>query len=72
MPQRNGKNPIRAARVFGQSFNSFNETLNHHNTNTGAGGICPSCKTEVKPKPGFRFSALKCPKCGRSMGGENR
>jgi len=30
-------------------------------------GHCPACKAEVPMKPGFRFSALKCPKCGASM-----
>jgi hypothetical protein len=30
-------------------------------------GICPSCGTSVPPKPGFRFSHLKCPKCGKPM-----
>ena len=68
MPQRNGKNPIRSARVgFGQSFNKSSEALSHHNANMGAGGICPGCQTVVPPKPGFRFSSLKCPKCGKSM-----
>jgi|GEM_PF-7032209 len=31
-------------------------------------GHCPACKTEVPPKSGFRFSSLKCPKCGTLMG----
>ena len=30
-------------------------------------GHCPRCKAEVPAKPGFRFSALKCPKCGAAM-----
>ena len=30
-------------------------------------GFCPACKTEVPPKAGFRFSSLKCPKCGAPM-----
>jgi len=68
MPQRNGKNPIRTSRVFGQSFGKSFETPGQHKTSGEAGGICPSCKAEVPPKPGFRFSSLKCPKCGRSMG----
>jgi predicted RNA-binding Zn-ribbon protein involved in translation (DUF1610 family) len=33
-----------------------------------AAGVCPSCKTEVPAKPGFRFASLKCPKCGALMG----
>lgn len=68
MPQRNGKNPIRAARVFEHAFNKSSVALNHHNLNAGTAGICPFCKAEVPSKPGFRFSALKCPKCGKSMG----
>lgn len=28
---------------------------------------CPACGAEVQPKPGFRISSLKCPKCGASM-----
>lgn len=30
--------------------------------------LCPSCKTEVPLKPGFRVSTLKCPKCGKPLG----
>ncbi len=33
-----------------------------------AAGACPSCKTAVPAKPGFRFATLKCPKCGTLMG----
>ncbi len=33
-----------------------------------AAGACPSCKTEVPAKPGFRFATLKCPKCATPMG----
>ncbi len=32
-----------------------------------AAGHCPACKAEVPAKPGFRFSTLKCPKCGAAM-----
>ena len=32
-----------------------------------AAGHCHKCKAEVPAKPGFRFSALKCPKCGAAM-----
>jgi hypothetical protein len=68
MPQRNGKNPIRQARIFGQSIHKADGPMAHHGTNAAVAGICPYCKAEVPPKPGFRFSALKCPKCGKSMG----
>ena len=68
MPQRNGKNPIKTVRNFGQGGNYFNSVLNVQAKSTGAAGLCPKCKMEVAPKPGFRFSVLKCPKCGASMG----
>ena len=32
-----------------------------------AGGRCPACGADVPGKAGFRFSALKCPKCGAAM-----
>jgi hypothetical protein len=32
-----------------------------------AAGHCHKCKAEVPARPGFRFSALKCPKCGAAM-----
>ena len=30
----------------------------------GVAGACSKCKTPIPAKPGFRPSALKCPKCG--------
>ncbi len=30
-------------------------------------GHCHKCGAEVPAKAGFRFSALKCPKCGAAM-----
>ena len=68
MPQRNGKNPIRQARIFGQSINKAGGPLGSHGVNAAVAGICHYCKAEVPPKPGFRFSSLKCSKCGKSMG----
>lgn len=68
MPQRNGQNPIRAARPFGQNGSKFDETLPVHGKHAVAAGLCPSCNTEVPPKPGFRISSLKCPKCGTPLG----
>ncbi|MHB2026508.1 MAG: hypothetical protein ACYCPQ_07710 [Elusimicrobiota bacterium] len=41
---------------------------NPHDQTGDAGGVCPKCKTEVPPKAGFRFSSLKCPGCGASIG----
>lgn len=34
----------------------------------GGSGRCPSCKTVVAAKPGFRISTLKCPRCGTLLG----
>lgn len=68
MPQRNGQNPIRQAKPFDHSANKTGGPSQAHHIGSTGGGICPFCKAEVPPKPGFRFSALKCPKCGKSMG----
>jgi predicted amidophosphoribosyltransferase len=68
MPQRNGQNPIRRVNIFDQSVTKYTGTPAGSGKNAPAAGICPSCKAEVPSKPGFRFSALTCPKCGASMG----
>ncbi len=34
----------------------------------GGSGSCPSCKTVVQAKPGFRLSTMKCPQCGTLLG----
>jgi len=65
--QRNGQNPIKAVKDFGKKIDSFNNGLHAHTKSAGGAGLCPNCKTEIPPKAGFRFSALKCPKCGLSM-----
>ena len=65
--QRNGQNPIKSAKDFGPGGRSFKNVSNAQVKSSAAAGICPSCKAEVPPKPGFRLSALKCPKCGTSM-----
>lgn len=65
MPQRNGQNPIK--RSFGQSGGKFSADSSAP-AKAPIAGICPACKAEVPPKPGFRFSALKCPQCGAAMG----
>ena len=69
MPQRNGQNPIKSGgKNFGQGGGNFNDPANMHAKQKEGGGHCPSCNAEVPPKPGFRFSSLKCPKCGTAMG----
>ena len=64
--QRNGQNPIKSSITQGGSHG--NTESNPLPRSTGNVGHCPACKTEVPPKPGFRWSALKCPKCGATMG----
>ena len=66
MPQRNSHNPTKAIRNFGDRGKNLKDGVNTKAPPTG-GGHCPSCSAEVPPKPGFRFSSLKCPKCGASM-----
>jgi len=67
--QRNGQNPIRAAKEFEHGSNKPHDPLNPQGKHAdGIAGICPACKAEIPAKPGFRFSSLKCPKCGASMG----
>ncbi|MCX5779196.1 MAG: hypothetical protein NTU66_08295 [Elusimicrobia bacterium] len=68
MPQRNGQNPIRTARPFGQGGAKHDETQPVHGQHAVSAGVCASCNTAVPPKPGFRISSLKCPKCGIPLG----
>lgn len=70
MPQRNGQNPIRAVHNYGHAA-GVSGTFGGESKSGSSGavaGICAACKTEVPPKPGFRISALKCPKCGQPLG----
>ncbi|OGR95378.1 MAG: hypothetical protein A2902_05930 [Elusimicrobia bacterium RIFCSPLOWO2_01_FULL_64_13] len=67
MPQRNGQNPIKSGMDFGRGAGHPNDPANNRSRPKNNAGLCPACKTEVPPKPGFRFSRLKCPKCGTSM-----
>ena len=66
--QRNPQNPIKISKDFGKKVDNANEGLHGKAKPTSVAGHCPACKTEIPAKPGFRFSALKCPKCGASMG----
>ena len=67
MPQRNAKNPIKSGRDIERRGVQFNSLANLHSKPKNPAVLCPDCKAEVPPKPGFRFSTLKCPKCGASM-----
>ncbi len=68
MTQRNGQNPIKLLKNFEAGGGHFNNLTNRHGRNPkNQVGVCPACNAEVPHKPGFRFSSLKCPKCGVSM-----
>lgn len=68
MTQRNGQNPIKSIKNFEAGGGRFNNQGNMHGGKPqNPAGVCPACNAEVPQKPGFRFSALKCPKCGVSM-----
>ncbi len=67
MTQRNGQNPIKTVNKFERGGSHFSNPANMRGKSQNPAGICPACKAEVPNKPGFRFSALKCPKCGISM-----
>lgn len=63
--QRNGQNPIRSAKLFDHASAKPADAaapVKHG----GPHLVCPACKTEIPPRPGFRVSSLKCPKCGAS------
>jgi hypothetical protein len=64
--QRNGQNPIKSAKNFDGSPSVKDVSGNYPQHDSG-GLLCPACKTPVPPKPGFRPSSLKCPKCGAAM-----
>ncbi len=66
--QRNGQNPIKAVRTYGNSNNKVNEEANINSNTANIAGICSACQTEVPLKAGFRVSSLKCPKCGKPLG----
>ncbi len=68
MPQRNGQNPIKSGGSFGKTGTGFDNALNNPTKPANVAGICPACKAEVPPKPGFRLSSLKCPKCSTPLG----
>ena len=67
MPQRNGQNPTRAAKNIDHFANSSGHGSGSQQKSSGA-GICQACGAEIPPKPGFRLSSLKCPKCGAPAG----
>ncbi|OGS36750.1 MAG: hypothetical protein A2293_03760 [Elusimicrobia bacterium RIFOXYB2_FULL_49_7] len=66
--QRNGQNPIRAAKSFTHGGPKAENVDSIHGKGGAPAGICQKCQTAVPAKPGFRISALKCPKCGTALG----
>jgi hypothetical protein len=67
MPQRNNQNPIKSGGPQSQGGVPHGGGGSSAHPSGGNMAHCPACKAEVPPKPGFRLSALKCPKCGASM-----
>ena len=62
MKPRDGDDAVKDSRDFGRKGREIGA-----GAKTAAPGRCPACGAEVPAKPGFRFSALKCPKCGAAM-----
>jgi hypothetical protein len=62
--QRNGQNPIKAVNIFKSNAGNNQNTLLDNSKSDSCPFICPKCKVDVPPKPGFRVSSLRCPKCG--------
>lgn len=67
MPQRNGQNPIRSSRPSSGAGVHHGGPSASHETHASGTVECPACHTQVPPRPGFRLSSLKCPKCGSSL-----
>ncbi|MBI5554774.1 MAG: hypothetical protein HY920_02830 [Elusimicrobia bacterium] len=66
--QRNGQNPIKAAKTYEPNFSMVNDEANVNSKTANIAGICSACQTEVPLKPGFRVSSLTCLKCGKLLG----
>lgn len=65
--QRNGQNPIKVSKTYDHNTGKLNGDVTIQTRSTNIAGICPKCQTEVSFKPGFRFSSLKCSKCGSHL-----
>ena len=61
MKPRDGDDAVKDSNDFGRKGRGLGRGVK------ATVGHCPACKAEVPAKPGFRFSALKCPKCGAAM-----
>ncbi|MFI5361085.1 MAG: hypothetical protein ACHQ49_03860 [Elusimicrobiota bacterium] len=62
MKPRDGDDSIKDSGNFGKVSRGLGK-----GGKAAAAGHCHKCRAEVPAKPGFRFSALKCPKCGAAM-----
>lgn len=62
MKARDGDETVTDSKNFGRKGRGLGS-----GAKAQAAGRCPKCDAEVPSKPGFRFSALKCPKCGAAM-----
>jgi hypothetical protein len=60
MKPRDGDGAVTDSKNFGRKGRAAG-------AGAAAPGRCPACGAEVPAKPGFRFSSLKCPKCGAAM-----
>lgn len=67
MSQRNGQNPVRMEKTFKKEHESYLGDAASRKLKASGVMRCPTCKADVPPKPGFRMSSLKCPKCGAAM-----
>ena len=61
MKPRDGDGAVKDSEIFGRKGRGFGAVA------APAAGRCHKCQAEVPAKPGFRFSTLKCPKCGVAM-----
>ena len=61
MKPRDGDDAVTDSKNFGRKGRGLGSGAK------GPVGHCPACNAEVPSKPGFRFSTLKCPKCGAAM-----
>ena len=67
--QRNPQNTSKPKFPF--MHGAPHETVQEHSNPFKGSGlgtcVCPNCGQEAPHKPGFRCSALRCPKCGHTM-----
>jgi hypothetical protein len=60
MKPRDGDGLVRDSKNFGRKDRGLGGAA----PAAVAAGRCSKCGADVPSKAGFRFSALKCPKCG--------